>query len=152
LSVAVDTTAIFGNTIKADKASTISVTGGADIAATVSGAAASTMSFNVGSGTIAVGSTAISTFSLTNSGSVQITSAVRLSGLTTLTIDTQSDADLSNVNTTGMTTLQVSGGAALSQASFGFHSGGSTDLTISLTGLAGGFSAAEFKLPQLVWF
>jgi len=146
VSVAVDTTSIFGNTIKADKASTISVTGGADIAATVSGAAASTISFDVGSGTIAVGSTAISTFSLANSGSVQITSAVRLSGVTTLTVDTQSDADLSNVNTTGMTTLQISGGAALSQASFGFHSGGSTDLTISLTGLAAGFSAAEVNL------
>ena len=146
VSVAVDSTSILGSTVKADKASTISVTGGADVAATVSGAAASTISFDVGSGTIAVGSTAISTFSLTNSGSVQITSAVRLSGVTTITVDTQSDADLSNVNTTGLATLQISGGASLSQASFGFHSGGSTDLTISLTGLAGGFSAAEINL------
>jgi hypothetical protein len=144
VTVDVDSTSHFGNTIKADNATTISVTGGADIAATVSGAAATTISMNVGSGTIAVGSTAISTFSLTNSGSVQITSANQLSGATTITVDTQSEADFSNVGSTGLTTLQVSGSGTLASFSIGAHSGVSTDLTISLTGgLEGGFSAAS---------
>jgi hypothetical protein len=140
VSVAVHTSSHFGNTIKANKAQTVIVEGGADIDATVTALAATTISFNVGSGTIALGSTAITTFSLVNSGSATI--SAKASGVTTITVDTQSEANLDGFNTTGLTTLQISGSGSLAAAQIGAHSGVSTDLTMSLIGLGGGFSAA----------
>ncbi|OUW01413.1 MAG: hypothetical protein CBD16_05595 [Betaproteobacteria bacterium TMED156] len=141
LTINVDTTGHFGGTVRADKAGTISVDGGADIDATVSGLAATTFTFNVGSGTITYGSTAVTTVSLTNSGSVAIAAATRTSSVETITVDTQSLADFELIGTTSLTTLQMSGAGSLAAGKIGNHSGVSNDLTISLTGMDAGFSA-----------
>lgn len=143
LAVNVDTTGHFGGTVRADKATTISVDGGANIDATVSGLAATTFSFNVGSGTIAYGGTAVTTVQLTNSGSVQITAATRTSSVETITIDTGSLADFALIGTTSLNTLQISGAGSIAAAKIGTHAGVSNDLTMSLTGLAAGFSAGQ---------
>jgi S-layer protein len=141
--VNVDTTGHFGGTVKADKATTISVEGGANIDATVSGLAATTFSFNVGSGTIAYGGTAVTTVQLTNAGTVTVTAATRTSSVETLTIDTGALADFALIGTTALTTLQISGAGTVAAAKIGTHSGVSNDLTMSLTGLAAGFSAGN---------
>jgi len=143
LTVNVDTTGHFGGTVRADKATTISVDGGANIDATVSGLAATTFSFNVGSGTIAYGGTAVTTVQLTNSGSVQITAATRTSSVETITVDTGALADFSLIGTTSLNTLQISGAGSIAAAKIGTHVGVSNDLTMSLTGLAAGFSAGK---------
>jgi hypothetical protein len=145
LVVNVDTTGHFGGTVRSDKAGTISVEGGANIDAVVSGLAATTFSFNVASGTIAYGSTALTTVSLTNSGSVQITAATRTSSVETITVDTQSMADFALVGTTSLTTLQLSGAGTIAAAKIGTHSGVSNNLTMSITGMAGGFSAGDIN-------
>jgi len=145
VNIVVDSTSTFGNTVRASGAQTITVSGKADIAATISGKEAETINIDVGSGSLAVGSSAASTFQLSSTSGLEILTGSRLSGVQTMTVDVgQNTADLANLlGFQDMRILTLSGAGSSSQVLMGEISGSGNTMSITMSGLAGGFSAAE---------
>ena len=100
VGITVDSTSVFSSHVQASGAQTISILGNGGIAATVSGQNTQTINVNASSGTLAVGSSAASTFNLTTSGNITLDgSNSRLSGVQTMSINVATGtADLSGGN------------------------------------------------------
>ena len=100
VGITVDSTSVFGSHVQASGASTISILGTGGIAATVSGQNTQTITVNASSGTLAVGSSAATTFNLTSLSNITLGGTTsRLSGVQTMSINVATNtADLSGGN------------------------------------------------------
>ena len=142
VTVNVDSTSDLGGTLNADKASTVSIAGGATHnAITVNASAATTISMSAVSGTATINlSSNLETVTLDYTGGITISSGTDFSGLETLTVNSNQTADLSNITTNDASVITVTGTSGT--LVYGTHSSDS-DVTFSLSGLAGGFSAGS---------
>jgi hypothetical protein len=139
LDISVDSTSVLGGAIKASGVSTASISGGV-IQTTLSAEGATTISINASSGSLTVGSSAATTFSVVASGGLTLTP--KLSGITTLTIDTGNGAvAATGLNTNGITTATVTGSGSGASVSLGTQSGSGMSTVYQFSGLAGGVSA-----------
>jgi len=147
LGITVDSTSTFGSHVQASGASTISILGGGNINATVSGQNTTAITVNAGSGTLAVGSSAANSFTLNTSGNITIPDTTsRLSGVQTLSVTVGNNtADLSG-NTMGFAdarTVTLAGAGSASTVKLNHFSGSGSNIVMSMTGLAGGVSIAN---------
>ena len=145
VGITVDSTSVFGSHVKASGAATISVLGNGAIAATISGQNTQTITVNASSGTLAVGSSAATTFNLTTDANITIGgSTSRLSGVQTMAIDvTKGTADLSGANLGfhDMQTMTLAGTGTGATVLLNDVSGSGNNMTLSMSGLEGGVSA-----------
>jgi len=145
VGITVDSTSVFGSHVQASGASTISILGNGAIAATVSGQNTQTISVNASSGTLAVGSSAAKTFNLTTDSNITLDGDdSRLSGVQTLTINVATNtADLSGTDLgfQDMQTVSLAGAGTAATVLMNDISGSGNNMTLTMTGLEGGFSA-----------
>jgi hypothetical protein len=152
LGITVDSTSKLASTIRASGASTITVAGSGAIAATISGQNTQTINVNASSGTLAVGSSAASTFNLNVTDKITIDgTASRLSGLTTLIVDTgKGTADLSGANLGfhDIAAVTLGGAGTGSTVLLNNLSASGNNITLTMTGLTGGMSAAAITVTS----
>ncbi|OUV02328.1 MAG: hypothetical protein CBC42_05930 [Betaproteobacteria bacterium TMED82] len=140
VNITVDSTSVLGGAIKVSGADTVSISGGGNIETNLSAEGASTISVAGSSGSLTVGSSAATTFSVVASGGMTI--APKLSGVETVTIETgDGEVDLSAMNTNGLTTLTAAGSGSGAAVTLGIQSGSGTNTTYSFSGMSGGVSA-----------
>ncbi len=145
VGITVDSTSVFGSHVQASGASTISILGNGGIAAAVSGQNTQTITVNANSGTLAVGSSAATTFNLTTLSNITLGSTTsRLSGVQTMAINIGSNtADLSGTNLgfQDMRTMTLTGTGSGATVLLNDVSGSGNAMAITMTGLEGGVSA-----------
>lgn len=145
VGITVDSTSVFGSHVQASGASTISILGDGGIAATVSGQNTKTITVNASSGTLAVGSSAATTFNLTTTSNITLGgTSSRLSGVQTMSINVGTNtADLSGANLgfQDMQTLSLAGAGTAATVLLNDVSGSGNNMVLTMSGLEGGVSA-----------
>jgi len=145
VGITVDSTSVFGSHVQASGASTISILGTGGIAATVSGQNTETITVNASSGTLAVGSSAATTFNLTTTSNITLGgTSSRLSGVQTMSINVGTNtADLSGANLgfQDMRNLSLAGTGTAATVLLNDVSGSGNNMVLTMSGLEGGVSA-----------
>jgi len=148
VGITTDSTSFFGSHVQASGASTISILGNGGINAIISGQNTETITVNGSSGSLAVGSSAATTFNLKTEAQVSVgtvnTYNSRLSGVQTMTVNIgQGTADFSN-STLGfqdMRTMALTGSGSGATVLLNDVSASGNAMGITITGFEGGVSA-----------